>query len=111
MKPERFKQFKMGDRLKCETIAGVIYGRFETMFDGCAHIVDDEGGSTYLVTPRQVIAKIVKRKKPKLEFVGYGIKIGNAKFVRVSELLMPEDTHEVWVRPINKNKGDKNGSK
>jgi|JI10StandDraft_1071094.scaffolds.fasta_scaffold205305_5 hypothetical protein len=50
----------------------------------------------------------VKKKKPKLEFVGYGEKTvgpyGALKFSRISIDRYGSDTHEVWVRPIVRKK-------
>ena len=121
MKLENFKKLKVGDTIRYESSCGIKKGRIVKFDDWyfTAEVDDYVHAPCDKVTPRQVIAKIVKRKKPKLEFVGYGIycpdnivKEGLVDCVKidVSKKRYEEDTHEVFVRKI-KNKGDKNGSK
>ena len=115
MKLENFKKLKVGDTIRYESSRGIKKGRIVKFDDWyfTAEVDDYVHAPCDKVTPRQVISKIVKRKKPKLEFAGY------ARRVAATGGLAPEglerwyfhdiyhrnkDTHEVYVRPIVRKK-------
>lgn len=115
MKLEKFHQLTIGEKVRIETCDGDMTGIITNIKTNEIEVSTKEG--YFYSTPRQVLSKIVKRKKPKLVKIGYAIyskemtvkeyayrSMEIATLGDVSPQRESEDTHEVWVRQIVRKK-------
>lgn len=112
MNKENFQKLNVGDKIKFESFDGIKIGKITEIGATCLDVqaVHVDSLKEYFVTRRQVISRIVKRKKPKLEFMGTACLRKDGAYHAlgpqwvidscISKEKHPDDTHEVFVRPI-----------
>lgn len=136
MRLEKFKTLKVGDKIKYEhshwenPLIGIIEETRGINVRVNAPETKDRDSCSHNVSPRQIICKIVKKKKPLLQinhdllnemhlikeenqelkeqlkkydgldFFGYAQSHYGGILGMTTEQRAPRDTHEVWIRPI-----------